>query len=66
MHVDQDHRSGNSRFASLLVMSIAGGAIMPYFMGWIADVCGIAVALSVPVACFAVVAGYAWKLCRSP
>jgi len=53
------------RGSSFLVMSIVGGAIVPYFMGWIADERGIALAFAVPVACFAVVAGYGWKLCRS-
>jgi FHS family L-fucose permease-like MFS transporter len=54
------------RGSSFLVMSIVGGAIVPYFMGWIADERGIALAFAVPVACFAVVAGYGWTLCRSP
>jgi FHS family L-fucose permease-like MFS transporter len=52
------------RGSSFLVMSIVGGAIVPYLMGWIADVRGIALAFTVPVACFVVVAGYGWKLCR--
>jgi FHS family L-fucose permease-like MFS transporter len=54
------------RGSSFLVMSIVGGAIVPYFMGWIADERDIAQAFAVPAACFAVVAGYGWKLCRSP
>lgn len=50
------------RGSSYLIMSIVGGAIVPYFMGWIADVHGIALAFLIPVACFAVVAVYGWKV----
>ena len=49
--------------AAYLIMSIVGGAIMPYAMGLIADARGTAAAYWVPGACFAVVAwyGYAHK-----
>lgn len=50
------------RGSSFLIMSIVGGAIVPYFMGWIADLHGIAPSFLVPVACFAVVAVYGWKV----
>jgi FHS family L-fucose permease-like MFS transporter len=49
------------RGSSYLIMSIVGGAIVPYFMGWIADVHGIAFAFLIPAACFAVVTAYGWK-----
>lgn len=49
------------RGSSYLIMSIVGGAIVPYFMGLIADARGIAVAYLIPAACFAVVAAYGWK-----
>jgi FHS family L-fucose permease-like MFS transporter len=58
----RDLGAQTKRGSSFLVMSIVGGAIVPYFMGWIADVRGIALAFVVPVACFAVVAAYGWKL----
>jgi MFS transporter, FHS family, L-fucose permease len=39
--------------SSILVMSIVGGAIIPMFMGWIADVSSMALGFIVPLACFA-------------
>ncbi|RYY62551.1 MAG: L-fucose:H+ symporter permease [Chitinophagaceae bacterium] len=47
--------------ASLLIMTIVGGAIMPYFMGLVADHSSTAIAYLIPVFCFAVVAWYARK-----
>jgi FHS family L-fucose permease-like MFS transporter len=44
--------------AAYLIMSIVGGAIVPYFMGLIADARGTAPAYWVPALCFAVVAGF--------
>jgi FHS family L-fucose permease-like MFS transporter len=44
--------------AAYLIMSIVGGAIVPYFMGLIADARGTARAYWIPVGCFAVVAWY--------
>lgn len=46
------------RAASFIVMAIVGGAIVPYFMGRVADAHGTAAAYLVPAACFAVVAWY--------
>jgi MFS transporter, FHS family, L-fucose permease len=39
--------------SSILVMSIVGGAIIPMFMGWIADVSNMALGFIVPLCCFA-------------
>jgi MFS transporter, FHS family, L-fucose permease len=39
--------------SSILVMSIVGGAIIPMFMGWIADVSTMALGFIVPLICFA-------------
>jgi len=39
--------------SSLLVMMVAGGAICPVFMGWIADTSGMAIGFIVPLICFA-------------
>ncbi len=38
--------------SSLLVMMVAGGAVCPIFMGWIADVTNMAVGFIVPLVCF--------------
>jgi MFS transporter, FHS family, L-fucose permease len=39
--------------SSLLVMMVAGGAVCPMFMGWIADVSKMAYGFAVPLICFA-------------
>ncbi len=39
--------------SSLLVMMVAGGAVCPLFMGWIADTLSMAVGFTVPLLCFA-------------
>ena len=44
--------------ASYLIMSIVGGAIVPFCMGLVADASGIAAAFWIPAVCFAVVAAY--------
>ena len=45
---------------SLMVMAILGGAVLTKLMGILADAHGLPTAYLVPVACFAVVALYAW------
>lgn len=47
--------------SSLLVMSIAGGAIVPMFMGWIADNSNMALGFIVPLVCFAFIVFYGVK-----
>jgi FHS family L-fucose permease-like MFS transporter len=49
--------------SSFIVMSIVGGAIFPLLMGQISDATGgnIQLAYLVPIACFAVIAFYAYK-----
>ncbi len=49
------------RASSFIIMSIVGGAIMPFVMGNIAEVYSTAVSYSIPVICFVVVAWYGWK-----
>jgi FHS family L-fucose permease-like MFS transporter len=49
------------RGASFIIMSIVGGALMPYFMGWMADSYSTALAYTIPMFCFAVVVLFAWK-----
>jgi MFS transporter, FHS family, L-fucose permease len=53
------------RGSSLLIMSIVGGAIMPWLMGRIADAQGMAPAFVIPLTCFLVVACYGWKTLHS-
>ena len=43
-------------------MSIVGGAIAPVLMGLIADNVSMALAFSVPLVCFIVIAAYAAKV----
>ena len=47
--------------SSFLIMSIVGGAIVPYVMGQIADHNSTAFAYWVPLVCFVVVAWYGWR-----
>ncbi|MBI0328659.1 L-fucose:H+ symporter permease [Burkholderia plantarii] len=49
------------RGASYQVMSIVGGAIMPYAMGRVADGAGVSMAYALPLVCFAIVAWYGWR-----
>lgn len=57
--------SQTRRGSSLLIMSIVGGAIVPWFMGRLADAEGMALAFAIPLGCFLVVAAYGWKVRRS-
>jgi FHS family L-fucose permease-like MFS transporter len=47
--------------SSILVMSIAGGAIIPMFMGWIADVSTMALGFIIPLCCFAYIVFFGLK-----
>ena len=47
--------------ASFIIMSIVGGALMPYVMGTLADQYSTATAYIIPLFCFIVVAWYGWK-----
>jgi MFS transporter, FHS family, L-fucose permease len=49
------------RGASIMVMAIGGGVILPYPMGRIADTYGTPISFLLPAAIFAVVALYGWK-----
>jgi FHS family L-fucose permease-like MFS transporter len=49
----------NTKLASsVIVMSIVGGAVIPYFMGLVAEAVSTAFAYLVPVLCFTVVAAF--------
>jgi FHS family L-fucose permease-like MFS transporter len=47
--------------SSFLIMSIVGGAIMPYVMGLVADRYSTALSYLIPLLCFINVAWYGWK-----
>ncbi|MDQ2718655.1 MAG: L-fucose:H+ symporter permease [Bacteroidota bacterium] len=47
--------------SSFIIMSIVGGAVMPYAMGRVAEGYSTAISYSVPIICFFVVAWYGWK-----
>jgi MFS transporter, FHS family, L-fucose permease len=47
--------------SSFLVMMVAGGAVCPMFMGWIADVSKMALGFIVPMICFAFIILFALK-----
>jgi FHS family L-fucose permease-like MFS transporter len=49
------------RGASFIIMSISGGAIMPFFMGWIADNYSTQTAYIIPLLCFFIVLWYGLK-----
>jgi len=47
--------------SSFIIMSIVGGAVMPYLMGRAAEIYSTAIAYTIPVFCFAIVAWYGWE-----
>jgi FHS family L-fucose permease-like MFS transporter len=47
--------------SSFIIMSIAGGAIMPFLMGWMADHYSTATAYLIPLLCFLIVVWYGLK-----
>jgi FHS family L-fucose permease-like MFS transporter len=49
------------RGASMMVMAIGGGVLLPYPMGRIAELYGTPSAFLLPAACFALVAFYGWR-----
>lgn len=44
--------------SSFIVMAIVGGAVMPLFMGWLADQWGMRCGFLMPLICFGLIAGY--------
>lgn len=54
------------RGASFIIMAIVGGAIVPWFMGRLADIAGIETAFWIPAFCFLVVALYGVYARRHP
>lgn len=56
-----DMGSNTKRGASLMVMAIGGGVLVPYPMGLLAERFGTPSAFVIPAVCFALVALYGWK-----
>lgn len=53
--------ASTKRGASMMVMAIGGGVLLPWPMGRIAELYGTPAAFLLPAACFALVALYGWK-----
>lgn len=53
--------AATKRGASMMVMAIGGGVLLPWPMGKIAELYGAPAAFLLPAACFAIVALYGWK-----
>ena len=53
------------RGSSFMIMSIVGGALLPYVMGLVADHSSTAVAYLLPTGCFLIVAAYARSALRA-
>jgi len=49
-----------SQGASLLVMGILGGALVPLLQGWLADEIGLRLSFLMPIVCYAYIFGYGW------
>jgi len=56
-----DLGAATKRGASMMVMAIGGGVLLPYPMGRIAEAYGTPAAFLLPAVCFAVVALYGWR-----
>lgn len=56
-----DLGAATKRGASMMVMAIGGGVLLPYPMGRIAEAYGTPAAFILPAVCFAVVAAYGWR-----
>ena len=60
-----DHPVDSKIAASILIMSILGGALLPLLQGLLSDATSIYVSYLVPAFCFAVVLSYAIYSIRS-
>lgn len=56
---DMGHHT--KKASSFIIMSIAGGALMPVAMGLLADKYSTATSYSIPLVCFLIVACYGWR-----
>jgi FHS family L-fucose permease-like MFS transporter len=59
-----DLGAATKRGASMMVMAIGGGVLLPYPMGRIGEAYGTPAAFLLPAVCFAVVALYGWRGAR--
>lgn len=48
-------KENTERGSSIIVMSVAGGAVVPMLMGYIADVSSMAIGFIIPLVCFVIV-----------
>jgi FHS family L-fucose permease-like MFS transporter len=53
-----DMGCNRERASSILVMCVVGGAVVPILMGYIADVCSMAIGFVVPMVCFVVILAF--------
>lgn len=52
------------RASAVLIMAIAGGAIMPMAFGWIEGITGVQAAYAVALPCYAMILFYGWRGCQ--
>jgi MFS transporter, FHS family, L-fucose permease len=57
----KDLGPNTKRASSFIIMSIVGGALVPYAMGLLSDNFSTAFAYVIPLICFVIVAWYGWK-----
>jgi MFS transporter, FHS family, L-fucose permease len=57
----KDLGSHTKKGSSFIIMSIVGGALVPYVMGLLTDRYTVAFAYIVPLLCFIIVAWYGWR-----
>lgn len=53
-----------ARASAVLIMAIAGGAIMPLLFGWVSKSGGVQAAYVVALPCYAMILFYGWRGCR--
>lgn len=53
-----------ARASAVLIMAIAGGAIMPLVLGWVEQFSGVQLAYAVALPCYAMILFYGWRGCR--
>lgn len=55
-----------ARGSSLLIMAIAGGAVVPLLQGMLADRIGLQLSFGLPLACYLYIVWYGWFTARQP
>ena len=62
----KDLGGARKRGASIQIMALFGGAVMPFVMGWVYDRNGLEAAYAIPVFCFLIVFLFALRVLRRP